>query len=221
MRIGLFGGTFNPVHFGHLKVSLEIKDMYDLDKIIVIPSAIPPHKKNLEMAEAAERLEMTELAFQNVLGFSVSDVELQRGGPSYTIDTIKSFIVDLSVKTKFFLVLGIDAFLEINTWKLFTELFDLISFIVMARPGKWSEPHAEKWKCFGDYLKTNISDDYIFLQAENKFVHQEKKTVYISDVDPVNISSTQIREFVRTGRSIQSLVPKKVEAFIINRGLYL
>ena len=111
MKIGLFGGTFNPVHFGHVKTVLDVKQQFHFDHIYLIPSALPPHKKPDEIARAKDRLEMTRQTFSDKDGFTVSDVELNRRGPSYTIDTVRHFVSRAPENTCISLILGMDAFL--------------------------------------------------------------------------------------------------------------
>src|SRR3972149_6883120 len=132
-RIGLFGGTFNPIHLGHLRGAEEIREVFNLEEIIFIPSSIPPHKVTEKVIEARHRLEMVKLATANNPYFSISDVELLRPGKSYSIDTLRYFRENQ--QDNLFFILGGDAFVEIETWKEFQNLFSLCHFIVMARPG--------------------------------------------------------------------------------------
>ena len=138
MRIGLFGGTFNPIHNGHLWAALEVKSGFNLDQIYLIPAAVPPHKTPGMVANAADRLRMIHLAIADLSGIAVADVELRRPGPSYTIDTVKHFKHTLKKGSRIYLVMGLDAFLEINTWKSYKELLEQIAFIVVARPSEAS-----------------------------------------------------------------------------------
>ena len=225
MRAGLFGGTFNPIHLGHLQAVRKVRDGFGMDKIYIIPSAFPPHKESDGLADVQDRIKMVRLAVSDYPAFMksvvVSDVELKRSGPSYTIDTVRHFKSILPDDTIFYLIVGIDAFLEINTWKSYMDLFMLIPFIVMTRPcGECNYGSANK-KTVGDYLKSKISAGYSFSFLHSCYVHDEKKPIFIFDVMSMNISSTKIRKLVKQGRIIKSLVPEKVEAFINVRGLYL
>ena len=134
MRIGLFGGTFNPIHRGHLWAASEVIKRFNLDQFFLIPAALPPHKTPGAVANADDRLEMIHLAIADLSGLTVSDVELNRPGPSYTIDTVRHFKNTLANDSRIYLIMGLDAFLEIDTWKSYTELLEQIAFIVMARP---------------------------------------------------------------------------------------
>jgi nicotinate-nucleotide adenylyltransferase len=220
-RIGLFGGTFNPVHLGHVRVIREVKTGFSLDEILIIPSALPPHKKPGNVVNAEDRLEMMRLAFLNDPGFVISDVELNRQGPSYTIDTVRYFTSILSESTKLYLIMGLDAFLETATWYFYKELFLLIPFIVMSRTVKGKDGKILGWKSLGNYLRSRISKGYTFSASQSSYVHEEKKPVFVFDVSPVDISSTAIREHIKKGLSIKRLVPEIIEAFIKTKGLYL
>jgi len=134
-RIGLFGGTFNPIHLGHIQVIQEVKKGFGLDKILLnylSVNSTPPKNRN-GLVDAGDRIEMIRLSFSTHPDFSVSDVELKRSGPSYTIDTVRHFKSILPEDTELVLILGLDAFLEIDTWKSYKDLFLLIPFIVMSR----------------------------------------------------------------------------------------
>ncbi len=134
MRIGLFGGTFDPVHFGHLRAALEVKEGFGLARVFLIPAAAPPHKAREGVAPAGDRLRMVELAVDGEPGLMPSDVEIRREGPSYTIDTVTHFQREFAGVAEVFLIVGLDAFLEIDTWKSFRELLALVPVIVISRP---------------------------------------------------------------------------------------
>jgi nicotinate-nucleotide adenylyltransferase len=215
--IGLFGGTFNPIHSGHVQVIQEVKKGFALDRIFIIPSALPPHKGTDGLADAGDRMEMIRLSFLSHPDFTVSDVELKRSGPSYTVDTIRHFKSILPEDTKLFLILGLDAFLETVTWKSYQDIFQRIPLIVMTRgvAGQGGR------KTVGDYLKSRISAGYGLSASRPSYVHEIKQPVFVFNVTPIDISSTRIRRLVKNGSSIKSLVPESVEAFIKSKGLYL
>ena len=127
MRFGLFGGTYNPVHIGHLRAALEVKEGFSLDEVFLIPAALPPHKMPGEVADADDRLHMLSLALEDAPGLTISDVELKRSGPSYTIDTVQHFKRNAPDQFQIYLIMGMDAFLEIDTWKSYDELLLLHS----------------------------------------------------------------------------------------------
>ena len=221
MRLGLFGGTFDPIHIGHLRAALEVKQGFDLDQIVIIPAAVPPHKKGHQVTEAADRLKMVELGVRDYSGFSVSDAELQRDGPSYSIDTIDHFKAASAKDSDIFFISGLDAFLEIDTWKSYKELLRQIAFIVIARPMFDCEDNTSRWTRLEDFIKNKISSDYQFSESSACFVQSGAKPIYTFDVTSLDISSTRIRELVKTGQPITYLVPESVEKYVKNRGLYL
>jgi nicotinate-nucleotide adenylyltransferase len=220
-KIGLFGGTFNPIHLGHLTVVQEVKEGFDLDKICLIPAALPPHKKDKQIAEALDRLKMIRLAIADNPNFSVSDVELKRSGPSYTIDTVDYFKAILPKETQLYFIVGMDAFLDIELWKSFRELFQVIPFIVMSRPGTMNCNRGKKEKTLNDLLVTKVSSEYRFESAQNAFFHPDQQPVFLFEVTPIDISATMVRINRSQGRSIASLVPDKVKEYIEAKGLYL
>jgi nicotinate-nucleotide adenylyltransferase len=220
-RIGLFGGTFNPIHKGHLRAALKVRETFALDKIYLVPAALPPHKEPGGVSSAKDRMEMTRLAVSNTPDVIASDVELNRPGPSYTIDTVNHFKSKLPEDTELYFILGLDAFLEIDTWKSYRKLFHLIPFIVMTRPGRSYRDTTMMWKTLNAYIVSNISDGYRFSESRSCYVHDDMQAIFTVDIDPLDISSTGIRELIKKGRSIQSLLPEKVAAFILNKGLYL
>jgi nicotinate-nucleotide adenylyltransferase len=221
MRIGLFGGTFNPVHIGHLRAALEVKAGFDLDEVILIPAALPPHKMPSEVANAADRLHMLNLAIEDTSGLKPSDVELKRSGPSYTIDTVQYFKHTLPDQSRIFLIMGMDAFLEIDTWKSYDKLLVEIPFIIINRPQSGSAVYDFGWKFMEKYLATKISRDYVFAKSRNCYQAKNKQPVYMFEVTSLDISSTKIRSLTNQGQSIEYLVPQKVAKFINSMGLYL
>lgn len=221
MRIGLFGGTFNPIHSGHIQVVREVKEGFPLDKIYLIPSALPPHKEPDNVVDANDRIEMIRLSFPNDSDFIVSNVELKRLGPSYTIDTVRYFKSFLPEEAALYLILGMDAFFEIDTWKSYMDLFMLVPFIVMARTGAGHNDATLRQTAFKEFLESKISEGYKFLVSKSCFVHDENQSIFIFDVTPIDISSTKVRKRVKRGEEIKSLVPEVVENFINARGLYL
>src|SRR5512145_1392779 len=136
MAIGIFGGTFDPVHMGHLRVAEEIREIFSLERIYFVPGGMPPHKRRRKITNAEERLHMLKAATKGNRFFRVSEIEMKRSGPSYTIDTLRVFEKRFS---DLYFLIGIDAFSEINTWHLYRELFHHANFIVMTRPSGTKE----------------------------------------------------------------------------------
>jgi nicotinate-nucleotide adenylyltransferase len=220
-RIGLFGGTFNPIHLGHLRAALEVKQGFNLDQIFLIPAAIPPHKVSGEIVNARDRMEMINLAVSADVDLAVSDVELKRSGPSYTIDTVNHFKQSLPQNTCIYLILGLDAFLEIDTWKSYEQLFEQIALIVITRPNSISECQDADRQALENELKSRISKNYSFSESKSCFEQNGKQPIHFFEVTALDISSTKIREMIKRGGSINYLVPPEVIEFIEKKGLYV
>jgi nicotinate-nucleotide adenylyltransferase len=214
MRIGLFGGTFNPIHNGHIQICLHVLKEFCLDKIFFIPSASPPHKPDANLASAADRFDMVKKSLTHYPHFRTSDRELHRKGPSYTIDTIHSFKQAYHAKTQFFLLMGSDAFLDITTWKKPDEFFNTIKIIIMLR-GDWKDTRE-----IGSFIDENISKGYCFNMRDNTFSHKTKQKIFICRVPKIDISSTKIRERIHQNLPIHNLVPGCVDQMIKQKELY-
>lgn len=220
-RIGLFGGTFNPIHLGHLRTSLEIREHFRLDEIVYIPAANPPHKETRGMVDAIHRMKMIRLAIADIPGFTTSDIELKRTGPSYTIDTLKHFREISPEGTELYLILGLDAMLEIHTWKSYQAFFRLVPLIVMSRPDPKVPGSGPGWKILEEYLARKISEHYRYSRARKAFTHDEKMAIFKWDVTALDISSSAIRQMIKSGRSPGFLMPEAVIQYIDTEGLYL
>ena len=212
MKIGLFGGTFNPVHLGHLRAAEEVREKFGLEKTIFIPAHVPPHKKD-SAVPAQHRFEMVRAALEDNPYFAVSDIELRRQGNSYSFDTIGHFTCEYGPDAELFFIMGIDAFREIHTWKQYPEFFSLCNFVVMSRPGR-HETEPEK----------NIPDDFPAMFSFNPdgrfYEHLSGRRVYFSGISLLDISSTGVRQAVRDGRSVKYLVPDSVAGYILSHNLY-
>lgn len=211
MRFGILGGTFNPVHFGHLRIAEEIRERSRLDKIIFIPSGNPPLKA-VDLADISHRYEMTRLATDSNANFIVSDIEAAQTGKSYTVNTVRQ-LLGMYPGDDLFLVLGIDAFLDMPNWWMPDILTTMIDFIVVPRPGF---NHADI--CRSPYLLQPHG------QAELSGLRPLKmisgRSVTIVPVTQLNISSTGIRGLVQGAESIKYLLPEVVETYIHEHKLY-
>jgi nicotinate-nucleotide adenylyltransferase len=218
-RVGLFGGTFNPVHQGHLTAARDVLYQLNLDRIYFVPSALPPHKSNDQLVPARQRLEMVSLAVGESNRFCVCDIEIQRTGPSYSIDTVRQFRANTSVGGQLFFVLGMDAFLEIHTWKTFEALFYETACAVMSRPGtgQWT-PQMRDY--IQDYVANHISSAYRLSDQGDRLIHSRMKTIYLLTVTPVDISSSRLRAMIQAGQSIDAWVCPSVARYIEIQGLY-
>ena len=219
-RIGLFGGTFDPIHKGHLRAAQSVWRGFELSRIYFIPASIPPHKGYQTYAAAHHRLAMIRSAIADNTAFAVSDVEIQRQGPSYSIDTVKAFAKHVEKKARLFFLLGTDAFFEINTWYEFRKIFASVPLIVMLRPEGVDKEYNTITKDVGAYLNQAVSSGYRFDDKVACFTHERMMPVYLYQVDTEDISSTQIRASLRAKKPIGSFVPPAVEEYILKRGLY-
>jgi nicotinate-nucleotide adenylyltransferase len=218
-RIGLFGGTFNPIHRGHIQVALDVLHAFALNRIYFIPSALPPHKSDVELASAADRLQMVRLALDGRERFEVCDIELERTGPSYSIDTLKHFKTVAPEPNALYFILGVDAFLEIHTWKDFDRLFEYAAMVVMSRPGtgQWAQPLRKK---VASYVQRHIDPDYQTDTKETKLNHPHLCEIHFAPVTPLDISSSQIRNMIDKGETIEDWVPPQVAEYIYRRRLF-
>ena len=213
MDAGLFGGTFNPLHNGHMGIIQYVKAQYCLDKIFLYPSATPPHKPKKNLAPASDRLKMVKDCVKNISGFHASDIEVNRHGPSFTIDTIKAFKKAHGSDINFSLLVGSDAFFDINTWKNQDKIFQAVPIIVMLRGEK------STLGSIASFIDEQISKGYR-LEGKTCFVHNQLKSIRICKVPRIDISSTMIRHRVKTRQPITDLVPDNVEALIKKKDLY-
>jgi nicotinate-nucleotide adenylyltransferase len=211
-KIGLFGGTFNPIHFGHLRAAEEVRQIFELHQVIFIPASYPPHKKKVD-GRASSRLEMVRLAIQGNPSFSVSDVELQRPGKSYSVETIRFFRQKFGLKASLFFIVGLDAFLEIHTWKDYAALFELSHFVVMSRPG------LEK-KFSPEHLPVELAQDFCYDDRKRGYAYRSGFCVFPREITALDISSTEIRKSFREGRSVRYLLPFSVEDYIRSCKIY-
>ena len=203
-----------------MRAAKEVCQGFDLEKLYFIPSALPPHKNTQEVVSAVDRLEMTRLAIAGNPEFILSDVELKRPGLSYTVDTVKHFKKSLGPKVDLFLVMGVDAFIEIDTWKSFKQLFRMLPMIIMTRPLPDGRPHNIEWENMTAFIQEKISRSYQFSVKDGCYRHPRHHSVYRFNISMLDISGTKIRKQVQQGRSIRFLVPMRVENYIYERGIY-
>ncbi len=214
MKVGIFGGTFNPFHNGHIGIIQYVQKIHKLEKVFLVPSSTPPHKSDTNLAPASDRFEMVKQSIQDHKEFIVSDKELIRKGPSFTIDTILEFKQEYDKKSKFFLLMGSDAFLDITTWKNKDQIFDAVGIIIMLR-GDWKDNNT-----ITSFIDENISKGYIFNAQDNSFSHKTKQKIMICKVPKIEISSTLIRDRIKNNLTIKNLVPADVEKIIRTKELY-
>lgn len=199
LKIGLMGGTFDPIHYGHLVAAEEARINFNLSKVIFIPAGNPPHKKDYKVTDSEHRYIMTALAVNSNPYFEVSRVEVDREGYTYTVDTLKWFREKYDDSVELFFISGADAILDILTWRKVDEVLKYCTFIAATRPGYTSEQLERKVK-----------------EVKNLY----GKEIFILEVTGMAISSTDIRKKVKNGQSIKYLVPEAVEYYIIKNNLY-
>jgi nicotinate-nucleotide adenylyltransferase len=212
MQLGLMGGTFNPIHMAHLRIAEEAREQCGLEQVLFIPAADPPHKPLAGDLAFADRLEMVKLATRDNPVFSVSDMEAQRGGKSYTVETLKTLRTSRSQDELSFII-GSDSFLELGLWYNYQEIFHLSSLIVVERPGsEISEPLQQ--------LPQDVRQSFI-MESGRTLRHESGSSIQFVSGTRLDIASTRIRSILASGRSIRYLVPESVERFITQKGLYL
>lgn len=191
MKIAFYGGTFNPIHNAHLILANEIAEKFSLDLVLFVPDNIPPHKKNPDNVNGLLRYRMVELGIKDNGKFKALDIEIKRGGISYSIDTITELYKMFDVTGKIYFIIGADLVPELNTWHRIEELKDIVNFVVYNRDGKTGEENLKQ---------------YPFINPAHGI--------------RMDISSTLIREKVKNNKSIKYLVPEEVKNFIKEKNLY-
>ncbi len=219
MRIGILGGTFNPIHYGHLRSAEEVRAALSLDALRFVPSASPPHKPKDEIASAADRLEMVRLALEDYPAYSCDPTEVRRGGTSYTLDTVEEMSRSMPDGGELFFIIGADAFAELGTWHRPREVLGAVHFAVTLRGEQNSSAY------FQTLLRVvqAIEPDYrVQDEGPEKEMRLTKKNRVIKflPITEVRISATRIRQRVREASSLRHLLPHQVELFIIRRRLY-
>jgi len=213
-RVGLFGGTFDPVHNGHLRAAAAAARRFRLERVLFIPSAIPPHKRTAEMAEAEDRMAMVELAVRGRRRYVASPIEVEAGSTSYAVITLEKVRRE-EPGARLFFILGSDAFSEIETWREWRRVLDQCRFIVVTRPGTRLESARRTLDPSSGPAIAEVGPgvrlDEAFLEAHR---------IFLLPIDALPVSSTDIRRRVREGLSLKGLVPWAVECYIHRKNLY-
>lgn len=214
-RVGLFGGTFNPIHLGHLRAAEEVAEGLDLERVVFLPCAQPPHKRDSHdvLAPAHERLEWVRCAIAGNPRFAVDPVELEREGPSYSVDTLRGFAGHSGAVPPVF-VIGVDAFAEIDSWKEPEALFSLASFAVLNRPPAVA---SELSACL-----PRSGREVLELCADGISARHAKARTWVRlvQITALDISATDVRARVRAGLSVRYLVPETVREAILESDAY-
>lgn len=196
MKIGIIGGTFNPIHLAHLYIAYEAKCQLNLDKIIFIPTGSPPHKKDMEILEASLRYNMVYEAIKNYEDFEISDYEIEKKGLSYTFETLEHFKND---DNELYFITGADCLMDIEKWKYPEKIFKHCNFVVFNRAG---------------YSKKN-------LRIQKEKIQQKFNTnITFLDIIDLEISSSIIRNRIKEGKRIDFFMPREVLEYIITNNLY-
>jgi nicotinate-nucleotide adenylyltransferase len=197
MRVGVIGGTFDPVHVGHLIIAEEVRARLGLDRMVFVPAGTPPHKLSQEITDPEHRLEMVRLAIAGNPGLSVSRIDIDRPGRCYTVDTIRLLQDAWGAKAEIYFLIGADSLAELPTWYRPERLFRLCRVVAVGRPGYRAD-----------------------LDELNRWFPGAISVIRMFSVPEVDVSSTEIRQRVREGRSIDGLVPPSVERYIYEHHLY-
>ena len=195
-RTAVLGGSFNPIHYGHLLLADDVAERLELDRVLFVPAARPPHKPNADLAPAADRYAMVELAVAGHPKFVVSDVEFRRPGPSYTVDTLEALRIP---REELFLIVGSETFLDLLSWRSPRRVAELAQLAVVPRLGSAFDPESA---------------------AVRKVVHEVGREPVIVRADSLPISASDLRRRVREGRSIAYRLPEAVGAYIRAKRLY-
>lgn len=197
-RVGIMGGSFDPIHNGHLIISERAKEQFGLDKIIFIPTGNPPHKKSYEMSSVDDRYSMTKLAIEENESYLISDIEAKSSDTTYTVNTLRT-ISEENEDYDLYFILGADSFIDISNWKDYKEILENYKIIVAKRP---------------------VLEDINFNKVYRRHKIDYPESIFLLDSPTVGISSTYIREVKMKEESIRYMIPEKVNDYIIEKCLY-
>lgn len=207
-KVGLFGGTFNPIHNGHLQLAEAACAEYQLGEVLFIPAASPPHKDQRGLLSYKHRAEMVRIACETRDGFSCTLIEQGLPSPTYTIDTVYALQPNFAQKTLLFFLIGVDAFLEIMTWKNYQKILAEVNFVLCPR------------QLFDRKSILAIMHKLDYSNANGVWQHPTYQDVFELTTVPEDISSTHIRQMISTGNSIDDLVDTRVAQYIKKNNLY-
>ena len=211
-KLGILGGTFDPVHFGHLRTAEEVGQALGLEKVFLIPAASPPHKSKEPVTPFRHRLAMARLGVSASATLEVLDLEGRREGPSYSFDTLRQLKSHYGKTAVIYFVVGSDAFLDIHSWKDYEKLFDYAHFVLIPRPGNDIETLRDFILGLGASPNSPGGNDVFTVSSGNQII------IYQSTL--LAISATNIRRLAGSGRSIAFLVPESVRDYICEKELY-
>ena len=219
LRIGVFGGAFNPIHRCHLTIALQTCQRAKLDRILFVPTGDPPHKAVQSLAPAHHRLEMVRIAIASEPHFALSEIEVARVNKSYSIDTVRLLRAELGTDTDLFFIIGLDAFLEVESWRQASDLMRAIHFIVVSRPGLTFAGLARISLLSG--IEPGALDAFDSSHSDRVDLPLTSTTrLILLRLPPCDISASDIRNRLATGQSVANLLPDSVRSYILCHGLY-
>jgi nicotinate-nucleotide adenylyltransferase len=218
LRLGLFGGSFNPIHNGHVAIARQTREALGLDRVLFIPTNDPPHKAHQSLAPAKDRYEMVRLAIASDPLLSISDVEFRRPGKSYTIDTIRQLQQEYGAATALYFLIGLDAFLDFSSWREPGALLNLCSFVVISRPGL-------SFQSLSDLtilppLPAQSLADLDAGRQSTLDIPVGKHHLILLRLPPCEVSASDIRTRVKQGLPVANILPPLVESYILHHHLY-
>ena len=212
MKTGILGGTFNPIHIAHLEIAREVQEACQLDRVLFIPAAVPPHKDVAGQISFADRMAMVKVAISNDPDFHVSDLEIKRSGKSYSVDTLEILREQDPGGERFFII-GLDSYRDIALWKDFSRIFSLSHVVVTTRPGVIvEEPLAP--------LPVAMHEDFCYSEKSGELRHKSGNRLIFLTETCLDISSTEIRSMLSNGQDVHEFVPAAVIDYIKKHGLY-
>jgi len=218
LKTGIFGGTFNPVHYGHLRSAEEAREALDLDRIVFVPCFLPPHKGHKDISPPEQRVEMLQIAISGKSDFELSRIEVDRQGPSYSVETFRQLHKLYGEEESLYFIIGADSFVEIASWKDYEELFRLTNFIIVTRPG-YMQGLGDKSPL--NLLPVAIQSRFCYDPTEKILHHDSGMDIYFLETTGFDIASTQVRKCVAEGKSVTYLLPPEVERYIEEKKLYI
>jgi nicotinate-nucleotide adenylyltransferase len=212
MNLGIFGGTFNPIHLAHLRVAEEVREACALDQVLFLPAGVPPHKHPEEALPFADRCAMVEEAIADHPAFRLCAIEGERQGKSYSVDTL-ALLRQRRPDDRLYFIIGLDSFRDLPMWHDYTRLFHLANIVVATRPGVFSGDPRQ-------LLPVAMQSEFCYDCAAKTLSHRSGTSIFFVEETLLDISSTQIRHLVAAGRSTRYLIPTAVADYIAARGFY-
>ncbi len=219
MKLGLLGGSFNPIHRCHLSIAHSAQQLLQLDRILFVPTGDPPHKQSGTLAAARHRYRMVQLAIQDSPGFALTDIEIRRPGKSYSIDTVRTIQQEYGPAATIFFIIGLDAFLDLPSWKDAETLLASCHFVVISRP-------SVRFRTLASIpLFHSVPEDSVIAldmarQERADVALPNGRTLTFLRLPPCEVSASEIRKRLQEGSPLANLLPPPVESYILREGLY-